>query len=155
MNNKIPVVKLSNSESGEVALKYAVSILNLKIVHLDFAYSKAKKVYTFNKIIKSSNFVNDASIQEDNPSFIHNYGLRKRKRDNYMPSLPAKRPRNEIIPKTYAPKLITAPRNVLKQGLVVIAKMKTYAAWPARIVSFLKTVVTVQFFGDDDIGNVS
>lgn len=53
------------------------------------------------------------------------------------------------------PKLLPAPKSSLAEGLVVIAKMRSYAAWPAKIKSFRKTCVDVHFFGDDSTGTVS
>lgn len=43
----------------------------------------------------------------------------------------------------------------MREGSIVLAKMRSYAAWPAVMESFKKTVVSVRFFGDDTRGNVS
>lgn len=83
-----------------------------------------------------------------------NRNLRKRElivEDKVLP--PPKRlivARKNII----TPKLSNALKSELVEGLVVLAKMRTYAAWPARIESFKKTCVNVHFFGDDTSGNV-
>lgn len=41
------------------------------------------------------------------------------------------------------------------EGQVILAKMRTYAAWPAWIKAFGKSYVNVHFFGDETTGNVS
>lgn len=69
---------------------------------------------------------------------------------------PSKQPRRDVIAKRgfHGPKFVAAPKSTLVEGLVVIAKMRTYAAWPASIKSFRKTCVEVHFFGDDTSGTV-
>lgn len=52
------------------------------------------------------------------------------------------------------PKLIPVSREYLLEGRVVLAKMKSFAAWPATIQSFRKTCVAVHFFGDNTSGTV-
>lgn len=87
------------------------------------------------------------------------YNLRGNKRPRCLENLttapPAKKPCKVIarsnVPK---PKLITARKDILIEGLIVLAKMNTYPAWPALIKTFRKTVVTVQFFGENSTGNV-
>ena len=82
------------------------------------------------------------------------YNLRKRvAEDNICP--PPKRSCKVVARRTIkVPKLEAVSKKAMVEGLVVIAKMKTYAAWPAVIQSFKKTCVNVRFFGDDSSGNV-
>lgn len=49
---------------------------------------------------------------------------------------------------------MTTAKTSLTEGTVVIAKMRSYAAWPAEIKSLRKTCVEVHFFGDDSTGTV-
>lgn len=84
------------------------------------------------------------------------YELRKRKRNKTHENvgLSSKRSRNEIVRREVTPKLIKVDRNLIEIGLVILAKMRTYAAWPSAVVSLKKNYISVKFFGDDTIGNV-
>lgn len=88
------------------------------------------------------------------PAQSTSYNLRKRiAEDKIAP--PSKRSRAVVAARgAKVPKLLSAPKTVLREGLVVIAKMRTYAAWPALIKSFKKSCVNVHFFGDNTSGNV-
>lgn len=83
------------------------------------------------------------------------YGFRGRKRKSgSVLCPPAKRLRALVDRKEPTPRLVVATKDRLAQGTVVLAKMRTFAAWPARILSFGKTYVDVHFFGDDSTGHV-
>lgn len=170
--NMNPVVKLSRSEFFRFALKYNVSCevrqCNLKISHLDFDENQGKSKMNGINATKSitltrSDFVKQSIEQKKvaaiskskQPNPVDCYQLRKRKsiHQNVAPS--TKRPRLDVVRKVPAPKFVSAQQNVLTNDLVVIAKMRTFAAWPGRITMLRKTCVTVQFFGDETTGNVS
>lgn len=87
---------------------------------------------------------------------IGGYNVRNRKRVSEGSSCPppAKRSRALVVRKEPTPKLIQASKDVLAEGTIVLAKMRSFAAWPARILSFGKTYVNVHFFGDDSTGHV-
>lgn len=82
--------------------------------------------------------------------------LRKRiAKDEPALSPPPKRARNNgIVACMKMCKLMPASKEELVEGMVVIAKMRSYAAWPAMIQNFRKTCINVRFFGDDTTGNV-
>lgn len=159
-------VQLSQSEFYKLALKYNVIselyTCNLKIDRSDIEKAKVESKSKSNEMetnltitLTRSNFTVQCSQQEiETTQSKLRYELRKRKLapQNIVP--PAKRARTEIARRMPLPKLIVAQSDSLVEGLVVVAKMKSYAAWPARIVSFRKTCVTVHFFGDDTSGNV-
>lgn len=84
------------------------------------------------------------------------YNVRNRKRTaEHLPCPPAKRSCALVVRKEPTPELIKASKNRLSEGLIVLAKMRTFAAWPARILSFGKSYINVHFFGDDTTGHVS
>lgn len=91
----------------------------------------------------------------ENQLTAYNFRKRSRIQDTVYP--PSKKSRGTVAcPNTYIrmSKLIPAPKNILVEGLVVIAKMTSYSAWPSRILSFRKSCVNVHFFGDDTTGTV-
>lgn len=87
----------------------------------------------------------------------HCYEFRKRKCTQNITLPPAKKTCSTIVRanRLITPKLIPIEKDKLKVGMIVIAKMKTYSAWPAVITSFEKTGVKVQFFGDDTTGKIT
>lgn len=134
-------IKLVSSDFGINGTRFTKSIT---LMPSDFAQHSPKQVIALAPVSEQANLYDG-------------YNFRKRKmveREDKKANPPAKRARTEIIRMNSVTKLITAPKDMLKEGLVVIAKMRSFAAWPARIVSFRKTVVTVNFFGDETIGNV-
>lgn len=173
-------VNLSRSEFYKFARQYKVfdevCCLKIRIVRSDFDYVQADpklngtQLTTTIKLVSSDFGINstrftksirlmpsDFAKHAEQANLYDGYNFRKRKmveKEDKNANPPAKRARTEIIRMNSVTKLIAAPKDMLKEGLVVIAKMRSFAAWPARIVSFRKTVVTVNFFGDETIGNV-
>lgn len=171
-------VKLSRSEFLRAAVFYnAIDVegsCDLHICKSDFT-NKAEKPSKNGRIEKKitlnlsrSDFLrrsNKHSNSKQNTNLLKtqmksnvlaSYNLRK-KDVSQLPTKSIKRlrPQNVVRKRmTSAVKLIIAPKNVLKEGLIVLAKMRTYSAWPAVIKSFKKTCVTVQFFGDGTTGNI-
>lgn len=87
---------------------------------------------------------------------LSRYNVRSRKRKSVcLPCPPAKRSCALVVRKQPTPKLKKASKNLLSEGVVVLAKMRSFAAWPARILSFGKSYIDVHFFGDDTTGHVS
>lgn len=160
-------VKVSHSEFYKLALKYgAMSEMHtctLKIGRSDIESARMKSKSngmeaTLTIALSRSDFSTISSKQKIETTHqkllsVH-YVLRKRKLALEKIVPPAKKARTEIVRRIPSPKLVVASSDELLEGLVVIAKMKSYAAWPARIKSFRKTCVTVQFFGDETSGNV-
>lgn len=137
---------------------------NITITRSDFKKTSTKTiVLTRVDLEKDKNAVPSHS---DEPN-TNQYNFRKRntcttenivssvKRKSIEDIAPdAKRFRKDIVKKIPIPKLVVADKNVLSKHLPVIAKMRTYAAWPACIQSLQKTCVSVLFFGENSTGNV-
>lgn len=164
--NKNLVVNLSRSEFNRLALKYNalsnVHTCNIKITRVDFKHTTTKSItLTRSDFSKRKHVVSTPSTKcadttkLDQTNTLNGYNMRKRKCTSENIAPPAKKSRNEIVRKISTSKMITAEKTDLIEGLVVIAKMRTYAAWPACILSLQKTCVTVHFFGDNTRGNVS
>lgn len=157
-------VKLSRSEFHEAALKYGVletkssrnfmkynDTTSISVSRSDFHGETDVTVPTTSA---SSASVNTAE-QKSSKGKSDGYSFRNRKRALENPiCTPAKRCRTLAKRNHMKPKLIVANKGVLKEGIIVLAQMRTYAAWPAKINSFGKTYINVQFFGDDTTGNV-
>lgn len=107
--------------------------------------------------ISSSDF-NGHAVTTTSTDDSQRYSLRRPKRAAEIPvesiRPPAKRQCALVRRIESKPKLIVARKEELKVEDFVIAHMKTYAAWPAQILSFGKTFVKVYFFGDESTGNV-
>lgn len=82
------------------------------------------------------------------------YNLRERKQEINLVKPAAKRVCLDLVKRIKTPNLITVPQTDLVQGLVVLAKMKKYPAWPAIIMSLRKTCANVQYFGENSTGTV-
>lgn len=84
------------------------------------------------------------------------YNLRARKRAAEITiNPPPKRSRTlTIMRKEPEPKLIQASRETLIEGRLVLAKMRSYAPWPATIQTIRNSCVAIKFFGDDTTGTV-
>lgn len=109
--------------------------------------------------ISSSDFyghsVPTASVN-DNEEIGYNLRCRKRAAEVPVESIrpPAKRQCALVRRMQSKPKLIVAPKEELRKGEVVLAQMRTYATWPARVLLLGKTFVNVYFYGDETTGNV-
>lgn len=99
------------------------------------------------------------SISDDQPSLIHRHNLNLRSRNCASIERSCcpldERSRAVMVRKEPEPRLITAPKELLTEGTIVLAKMRTFAAWPARILSFGKSYIDVYFFGDGTTGHVT
>lgn len=102
--------------------------------------------------IKSKSDI-DCTKPEAESTERYQFRSRKRAIENAVCSQP-KRIRAVVRANTKVPKLVIASKDILSEGVVVLAKMRTYAAWPARIKTFRKTCVNVEFFGEETNGNV-
>lgn len=157
-------VIISRLEFKQLAIQYGVwneKTCNIRITHSDFESAKITKrgdnifeSITLNLSRKDFSYSGKSKSVLKSES-IERYNFRKRALENTVCPKP-KRSRNRSVVRTDAkvPKLITASRDILVEGDVVLAKMRTYAAWPAVIKSFRKTCVNVEFFGDGTTGNV-
>lgn len=163
-------VCLSRSEFNRLALEYnvlcEVKTCNVKISRSDFC-GVSKKNENMTLTLSKSDFKNvtaqsaatkfiTATQQDQKIAANRQYNFRERKRGAENISEPrAKRARTIIMRKdAKVPKLVVPPKGFLVEGHVVLAKMRTYAPWPAVIKSFRKTCVNVRFFGEDSTGNV-
>lgn len=61
----------------------------------------------------------------------------------------------EIAKTECKPKFISAPRNSLQVGMIVLAWMRTYSPWPAKLLVLKKTTADVLFMGDQTKGTVN
>lgn len=173
-------VCLSRSEFSRHALKHNIihGECNIVLSQSDFknvkVESKKDGLHVFKTItLKKSDLIRgfnapelttDVSTNEQQKKVtskneVNRYGLRKRKKiennENISKCPHPKRFRSEVVRSVDSvPKLLKADKNTLIEGLIVLAKMRTYAAWPARINSFKKTCVNVYFFGDETTGNI-
>lgn len=129
------VVNLSHSEFFKLALKYGA----LKNVHKKNVVQSKPNTNTYNLRKKEI-------IQNIVP------GMKRKASESIAPA--AKKMCKEIVKKAPLPKLVVAEKSILASDMVVIAKMRTYPAWPAHIRSLQKTYVTVKFFGDNTSGNI-
>lgn len=88
---------------------------------------------------------------------IRKYSLRgntSKQKSTEILSIAPKRPRTEMVKKTVKPKFIPAIKNMLKDGMIVLAWMRTFFPWPAKILKINKTTADVYFFGDHTKGTV-
>lgn len=106
-------------------------------------------------IVPVKSMPSKAVAQDHSDDQSNRYKFRNRKRKQENPSgPPAKRSRALAVPNEVKPKLIVAKKEELSEGNIVLAHMKSYSAWPARILAFGKSFVNVYFFGDETTGNV-
>lgn len=153
-------VLISRLEFQQLAIKYGVwnahKTCNIQISRSNYSNAKVTRcgeniVKTITLNLSRSDFLYCSQQNESS----ERYGFRARKRalENAVCPQP-KRNRAIVGTNTKVPKLVVASKNTLTEGVVVIAKMRTYAAWPARIMSFRKTCANVEFFGEGTTGNV-
>lgn len=97
-------------------------------------------------------------IAEPDCAPIRQYLLRdktsKRKSTEMLRSAP-KKAHTELVQQISKPKFVPAVKQDLKEGLIVLAWMRTYSAWPAKIIKLKKTTAHVYFYGDRTNGNVN
>lgn len=162
-------VMLSPKEFQQAASKYDSTTCNIRISSNNFNQINGEMVAFIS--ISRSDFQGDKTvilplnasatnieIQEYSDDQKNRYTFRSRKRKQVFSSCPpAKRSRDSralVVQNVVKPKLIVAKKEELREGLLVLAKMKTYSEWPARILAFGKTYVDVYFFGDESTGHV-
>lgn len=167
-------VKLSRLEFHEAALQYGIlkpKTHNIKLTSRNFKRYDDTTMVTSISVSRShfhgkadvigpitsascSNLANRV-VQKNSTDQSDGYNFRKRKRSpENLICAPAKRHRALVVRNEIKPKLIVANKELLTEGLIVLAQMRTYAAWPAKINGFGKTYVNVHFFGDNTTGNV-
>lgn len=162
-------VKLSRSEFHQAAIKYGIKTrtCNIKISSRNFTKFNDTTMVTSIGISRSHFQGNENVIVPINPvpvnavtqinpvnqSNHYKFRVRKRKPENSL-NPPAKRSRALVVRNDLKPKLIVANKDLLSEGQIVLAKMRTYAAWPATIKSFGKSNINVHFLGDETTGNV-
>lgn len=123
-------------------------VASIEISRLNFQENK--------NVIVPVNAVNTVQVLANSEHQTNCYEFRDRKRKQESSvGPPAKRSRALVVPNEVKPKLIVAKKESLREGQFVLAKMKTYPEWPAKILSFGKSYVNVYFFGDQTTGNVS
>lgn len=111
---------------------------------------------------KGENNIIVSSTSDNQPGLTahrHNLNLRNRNCESVKSiersrSTPTERSRALMVRKEPAPKLIKASKELLAERTMVLAQMRTFAAWPAHILSFGKTYVDVYFYGDGTTGHV-
>lgn len=120
-------------------------VTSISISRSDFREQSDKK-----DLVKT---VQQSMLDSKDQSNGYNFRNRRRAAEDII-GPPAKRQRTLVVPNQIKPKLIVAKKELLSEGLIVLAQMRTYAAWPAKIQTFGKTCVNVYFFGDETSGNV-
>lgn len=134
----------------------------ITVTRLDFARnSKGKNILDKHRGDQSNEQTNEQTTTQmqttNHTNDMNNrYNFRERKRAAEVTlNPPAKRARTlAIVPLRMekVPNLVPASKNILNEGLVVVAKLNKWPAWPAVIESLQKTNVKVRFFGEDSIG---
>lgn len=138
----------SNSSEEEVKIIYAQDNSNIVEEHVPNYNFRKRPDKNLVETVKSPvpKFVSD----EKN---VPNYNLRKRTVE-YAVKPATKRVRLEIV-KNHIPKFVSAIPDILTVGMLVLAKMPTYSAWPAQIEEIRpnKRVIVI-FLGENSKGTV-
>lgn len=138
--NKQPIQMRSNSMVTEVANEEST---------LHPPPAKRDKIFTVARVEPSNSMVAEVATR---------YNLRESKRTNEESPLhppPAKRVKTLTVARVEPiPKFMPTSRDSLILGQIVLAKMKSYAAWPAYITELRPSCVGIRFFGEDTHGTV-
>lgn len=126
-----------------------IESITLNLSRSDFSVSSTLSKPLFE--IKESQ--KECTEPQTEPTERYHFRSRKRALENAV-CPQSKKSRAVVRTDTKVPKLVIASKNVLTEGVVVLAKMRTYAAWPAIIKQFRKTCVNVEFFGEGTTGNI-